>query len=365
MCATSHPSETSDTPAAENVSRVLLVGAGKAGGRFLRVMDHLEKAGLPIRVVGVCDQQESLARAAAASRPVFTEIAGALDTTKPDTVCVCVNEYAHHAVLIEAFSRPMVSRVLSEKPLTRTIEEFHDLERVRGDRMVTVNFVERHSPIVREFRDWVTAVDGRIVRVEFWWGKHRFRDSRPTMGVLSEISHPIDLVRCLLGQPADAALELLQATITESDFSPLCPSGADTAHVTYRCGGVPVIGSSSFLWVGRRRKIVCWVVTGEGTHQAVMDFDNPRWDEDSLTIWHLDGATGHRQEILERSYTIDDFPAELAQVNKVARFVVDSLTPRPDIAATMADAKWVQSALEEINSNAVHVRPRIEFGFIP
>ncbi|WP_157229045.1 Gfo/Idh/MocA family protein [Nocardia brevicatena] len=349
-------------------SKVLVVGAGRAGQRFLRVLAFLEQAGAPVQVCGVCDVDEKLRTVACPPGvPFFRNVAEALKVSQPDSVVVCVNEIAHHSVISTIFEWGQgVRSILCEKPLTRTLAEFRDIEPSCQNHQLTVNFVERHSPIVEYWQHWTSQNDVDITRVEFNWGKSRFRDSRPTMGVLSEISHPIDLVRFLIGEHPDVGFELVSATLTESNFTQSEVPVPDTAYVTYTIGNTPVLGSSSFLWTSRRRNIVIWAEShGEsGVYRATFDFDNPLWDQDDLVIHRLDPATGDANVVAEYRCTNSDFPEDLFQINKVARFVADSLSTdgaRSRVAAAPADAEWVQVALDTIERQAARIKPPVEF----
>lgn len=353
------------------LSHVLVIGAGKAGSRFLRSFNYLQQIGLPIRLVGICDVDPIRLAAARAAAPTFLDVREALRVAKPTVVCVCVNEVAHHEVL-EAISvlAPQVRLVLCEKPLTENLEQFVDVEQIFPRDSITVNFVERYSPIVSDFISWREKESAAVFRAEFFWGKYRLRDSRPTMGVLSEISHAIDLIRALTGMPETTRFEMHDAWMTKSDFSCLDGRVADSVSTVFTLGATLLVcGHASFLWEERRRHIVLYSRGHDGSrlYQAVLRFDDPRWDQDRLTIYRLDDG-GTRSVELETYYTNSDFPAELDQVFKVTRFVHESLRLLSDPTAaqnlvTVSGAKWVQEVIEEIGVRTAQAPgPGVKFG---
>lgn len=342
------------------IERVLVVGAGKAGGRFLRALEHLRLQGAPLQVSGVCDIAASQLAPLAGSYETFTDLDEACARTRPTVVCVCANEVAHRDVLATVAGLEDVPLVLSEKPLTAALAEFDEIAGMLPAEGVTVNFVERHSPVVEDFLDWRAESGATIYRCEFFWGKYRWRDGRPTMGVLSEMSHPLDLVRCLCDLDADVPAEVLDASLASSDFSADDVVVPDSADVHLVLGGSIVVrGHSSFLWDSRMRRIVIYAGASDGeTFRAVLEFDDSRWDQDRLVVARLDPVGGRPETVLRTAYDNDDFPAALDQVHKVARFVDESLAlrvagARPGRLVTMAGAGWIQRVLDAIEHHDV------------
>jgi predicted dehydrogenase len=190
------------------------------------------------------------------------------------------------------------------------------------------------------------------------------------MGVLSEIAHPIDLVRALTGLPETTPVHVDEVSMSDSDFSCLDGHVTDTVSVVLRLGSdVLVRGYSSFLWEDRDRRVVMYGRGGDGSiYQAVLSFDEPRWDQDRLTVYSLDGADGTRSTVLETRYTNSDFPAELDQIHKVTQFVRESLRRITDPtgvhnAVTVRGARWVQEIIDEMSARASHApRHNVEFG---
>jgi predicted dehydrogenase len=323
-------------------------------------MRYLESTYDSLQLVGLCDTATVRLAAFEGQFPVFEDFDAALHAVRPDVVCVCVNETAHCDVL-SAIARHEVSvrLVLCEKPLTETLDQFEQIEELFPADAITVNFVERYSPIVDAFAEWRQANTVDVLRIEFFWGKYRLMDERPTMGVFSEISHPIDLVRGLIGLGEETPFDLLDASTSSSDFSIGEGPVADSVDTSFLLDGrIPVRGHSSFLWQERDRRFVLYCAdqsSGE-LYQAVLTFDKPRWDEDQLEIYRI-GAYGERTITHRIAYGNADFPAELDQIFKVARFAAESLrlladNTDADRLVRIRGARWVQGAIEEMSDRS-------------
>lgn len=338
---------------------VLLVGLGKAGGRFLRSFRFLQDSCSAVNLAGVCDIDERrLGLAGELAARQFTDLRTALEEVEPDIVCVCVNEVGHYDALATIAEFPSVRAVLSEKPLTETLAQCEAVIDRLGDRLTCVNFVERYSPVVEQFREWSAFHDATVLRAEFHWGKYRFMDPRPTMGVLSEISHPVDLVRTLIGAGVDADFAVRAASGSRSRFSVVDRALLDTVDVDYTIDGIPVRGHSSFLWEGRDRRIVHYgrIRPSGALFQAVLEFDRPSWDCDSLRITRMDESTGAREEIFASRCDKEDFPRDLKHIFKVTRFCVAALRAlyqpaHRDQLALAQDAWWAQRAIDAFSES--------------
>jgi Oxidoreductase family, NAD-binding Rossmann fold len=336
--------------------RMLIVGLGRAGTRFARAVEHLERTSHTVELVGVCDRDPSTRDRLERAVPVFDRVDVALRECEPEIVCVCVNEVSHFDVLTSiAECRQHVRLVLCEKPLTETLEQCAIIERLFAPHDIAVNFVERYSPIVDHFSKLRASLGLSPCRIEFFWGKCRYRDGRPTIGILSEISHPVDLCRALVGGPVSAKFELLSASAIRSDFAFPADHKLDSIDVRFKLGGVVVAGHSSFVWDRRTRRIVVYARSPhhDSLYQAVLNFDDPHWDHDRLDVYALDSRSGSRDRVYDASCSSIDFPAELERVFKVARFIHEGVETLADGGATghtvdLRGAKWVQEALNDM-----------------
>jgi predicted dehydrogenase len=311
-------------PLLSSVDRVLILGFGYAGRRFAQALRHLEddERGTA-KLAAICDVAAPARDAAThIATPVFDCLERAMEAVHPTVVVVTVNEEAHAEVLHGlAPYRPRA--ILCEKPLTATLAEAETLPAEITEAALRVNFVERQSPVLTDYFEWAGSASPRPLRVEFFWGKHRIADPRPTMGVLSEMTHPIDLIDHLFGFEA---FEVVDAHGVASDYSPHCDEALDTVSLVARADDYAVLGHSSFTWPRRHRILTALLIDHANTlFRVTLDFDSPRWDCDRLTLERIDRRTGRVETILERATDNTMFPVALFGVAKVASFVRASL----------------------------------------
>lgn len=307
---------------------IIIVGFGAAGKRFHRVVKHMaDIRDSGIRLLGIVEPRAK--GPLPAECPIFTDLETALATTLADVAIVAVNEESHAEVL-GRLARSNVRTILCEKPVTATLEEARTLPKSLHEKRFAMNMVERFSPIVDDYRAWVGTKPGlRPTRVQFFWGKHRVRDNRPTMGVMSEIIHPLDLTAHLFGC---SRWRLLDGFAHLSDFAHTGAGLDDSVHCKLLANDDCVVSAhASFAWPDRRREITAFLQDDEGScYQANLVFDTPLWDCDTLTIRHICSRTGERRTVQSRSYTNADFPASLHQVHKIHRFLLNGLDARFD-----------------------------------
>jgi predicted dehydrogenase len=302
------------------IERVLVVGYGYAGRRFTAALDHLRKVGLPVEIAGFCDLDASRVPA---DGVLYTDIRAALAELSPTVVCVTVNEAAHAAVFAElrSYRRALV---LAEKPLAADVGEAERAADSLRHHAFSMNLVERFSPIVRECAEWLRdAGPFDVVRVESFWGKHRISDPRPTIGVLSELIHPLDLMRHLFG-PGE--IEVVASAGVRSDFSVAAGERLESVDVlAMQNGRTPFIVHSSFAWPARMRRVTAVVRSAAaGLFCLELTFDTPHWDCDRLVVSSV-SETGWLSEVHTKSVDRADLPADIRGVGKVSAFIEASL----------------------------------------
>lgn len=337
--------------------RILIVGLGYAGRRFARSIDYLVSLGRPFVLAGVCDSNPE--RVSGARVPAFSDVEAALDATQPTVVCVTVNEESHAMVARALEGRPSLL-VLSEKPLATSLEEAELMARALAGHRFSMNLVERFSPICFQCRDWLCdqgAVE--VVRVDSTWGKHRLGDPRPTMGVLSELIHPLDLAHHLFRLDPIEPLDVLG---TSSDFSPHADKLLDTAYIQGRCGESWMTLHSSFVWPRRVRELTAVLRTARsGLVRVFLDFDNPKWDCDKLKIESI-GPDGHLGTILESHVSAEEIPGPIRGVAKVCKYIDLSIrsireNAQAELLVGLPDALRLQREIERVREALGHPVP--------
>jgi len=183
--------------------------------------------------------------------------------------------------------------------------------------------VERFSPIVAECMRWLDEhADLTTRRIEFFWGKHRVRDPRPTIGVCSEVIHPIDLIRLIFKQ---STLKLESAFGLECDLYVDAKPCLDSVFAIFQGDDCSIVGQASFSWPKRDRRIVAYH-SGKGRlFRLTLEFDTPRWDCDTFKVVSVNETTGVYELVHEFVTNNADFPSELDQIYKVKQFLYSSL----------------------------------------
>ena len=216
---------------------VLIVGLGYSGERFFRVFKYFQRFSDKKLKVIVCDpfvKDSSLRH----EMTFYSDLEKALRIEQPEVVVVCANEFAHFEILRTLIKYPEIT-ILCEKPLTETIAQTEQLSILRN-RKLSINLVERFSPICQAFIEWKQSFpEFKVTRVEGFWGKCRVSDSRPTIGVLSEIIHPIDLIDYLVGLDCPTITQIFGIA---SDYSIHSPKKIlDSVDVVFSTVDFPVV----------------------------------------------------------------------------------------------------------------------------
>ncbi|HXM58083.1 MAG TPA: Gfo/Idh/MocA family oxidoreductase [Candidatus Dormibacteraeota bacterium] len=305
-------------------SAALVIGHGYAGSRFTRVLRHLgTRRPRLVRLAGVCDVDPARLAGLEPAVPVFTSAPVALAALRPDVVVVAVSEARHVEVLSQLRRAPSVRLVLCEKPLTVEADETRSLRDLFERVPLSLNLLERHSECVASFQDWWSAhQELQARRVEFFWGKHRIGDRRPSIGVLSELIHPLDLVDFLFGP---WHLRVSDAHGSRSDFSHANGPILDAVDVILDAGGIPVVGHASFVWPRRMRTVTAVLAGGGRTFRATLELDAPHWDCDTLRIEAVDRSTGRLAPCHEYRSRAQPRGTLLEGVDKLRTYIERSL----------------------------------------
>lgn len=180
------------------MKRILIVGAGGAGQRYLSIMSKLREEGNcpPIRVDWI--------------DPKYTNIEhSTIDEKNYDAYCITTPTDTHCKVLTHliGYKKP----ILVEKTAVTSFEEFKQVvqacEKIGFSKeKIFVGYQLRFLDIIREIRKSLVRRDyGDIIRVTFkygydiaQWKNLKTKTSYPYRdGVLFEVSHELDLVRFL------------------------------------------------------------------------------------------------------------------------------------------------------------------------
>ncbi|MCA0157478.1 hypothetical protein LB823_14895 [Tsukamurella sp. M9C] len=300
------------------MTRADLFGTGYEGTRLREALHAATRlAGAPeieIREHGRGDT----ARLAALAP---TDLADALRDA--DFLINAVNDDQHDAILDLLSAAP--GFVVSEKPLVAPHQDVGAgwaAAWAERDRFA-LNTIERYSAAVDHVRNRVAAAGLRIARIDFAWAKNRFDDPRPTVGVVSEVIHPLDLAIHLLGGSA-RDVRLRSVAVVESDYAAAATVLPETVQLAFELGGAVVTGYAGFGHPSRSRVFDITAV-GRGGEREYFEirFDDPAWDFDRVRHWSTAGTVP--PVALDFTPPADGSPAGTA---KLVRFWLDLLDGR-------------------------------------
>ncbi|WP_316192596.1 MULTISPECIES: Gfo/Idh/MocA family protein [unclassified Bradyrhizobium] len=340
--------------------RIIVIGLGQSGARFIRACLAVGGETIATEIVGGVDvEEENRTKFSRLGVPCYPSIEEASRSVVADVAIVTVPEHHHYGVLLELKRKfPSLVRVMCEKPLAASMAEACHLVQMFTDEEISLNFVERFSPVVNELRQYITAKGRKIARVNCFWGKYRVKDARPALGVVHvELAHPIDLILMLAEVPTGAPFEVASVVGSQSNFDIKSSEASqlDTVHVAVTFAtGLQVLASTSLLWSRRKRRIEAILMDADGiaAELAVLEFDNPIWDLDQLEIYDLRAVGGTPKRIHFTDISRGDWPANRLTIGKVCRFVEANLLELdghtcPDMARLHQGA-YVQEVLQRI-----------------
>jgi predicted dehydrogenase len=133
-----------------NDLRVIVIGCGNMGSSHARSYASIDGFSL----VGLVDRDTARAQKLAAETgnpAVYADVDEALQTAKPDVVCICTYPDTHHALVMKALKAG--KHVFVEKPLARTVAEAEEIVRTALElkRKVVVGYILRHHPAWARF----------------------------------------------------------------------------------------------------------------------------------------------------------------------------------------------------------------------
>lgn len=330
--------------------RVDVIGPGYAGTRLIRSFEHaanLHDETLDVHTY-TRGQISELSTDPANLREAFAGAETIINATSDDQHLGILNLLTH----TDAF-------VLSEKPLIAPWEKAPAQwasKWGRADRFA-LNCIERYSPLTDYVRTQIRERGLRIARIDFTWAKNRFDDPRPTVGIVSEIIHPLDLCCYLTGIRADRA-HLLQSAVITSDYTSFTDDTAESVQIMADLDGVIVTGYSSFAHPDRRRAFDITLVCDDGRREYIkLAFDDPGWDRDWLRHVSATGA----QPAHEATYVVGDGQAP-PTCGKLSMFAEDVLWGKHGRRYVhYGEAAGLHTLLAQIQEAAL-VAPTVRYG---
>lgn len=338
----------------------LIVGLGRSGIRFMRAVQYLNDEGYNIRLAAIVDQNIGILESLKQSKiNVFVDYKEALKREKFDIIINCLNEKDHYNLLKYIANNSIYfKRIISEKPLTETLKQAEEIKKLYDNDDISINFLERYSLVICNIRKKLLANELKISRANFFWGKYRIFDHRPTMGVLSELSHPIDLITWLADVKHDCSYQIKYGFAVSSGFSPYESSILDSISLGISfSNGLLITGLSSFVWEKRDRRIELFLTnnSGEIEQLLVLRLDAPFWDRDTLSCYDINLIGGKPKKIFSRTIKRETFPNQVDSIYKLTEFLKENIANMKDqknsgLLAFLNQGVYVQSILGDVES---------------
>ncbi len=324
--------------------KVLIIGFGYAGHRYMLAFSHLSKKNsIPIEFAYVSNQPKKV------DILYFDNINLALNSFNPDIVVVSVNDQNHISILKKLMD--FEGFIICEKPLAVPGENWQPIcENLKKSSGFALDLVERYSDATRRLKKTVASNHWSLVRSSFHWGKDRLNDYRPTCGVTSEIIHALDLISWICS--SNQKIELNEATGIYSDFSISGDKVLDTVLLTASLGKATIAAYSSFVNIKRQRTVDFSFLDlkGQIIHSQII-YDTPNWDNDYLCIWTRDNKG---KEIIIDQFNANHQIPGLETVYKLSQLcedVIRSVLGKPPHQnfATLEESINLQKLLNSIN----------------
>jgi predicted dehydrogenase len=190
--------------------KAVLVGCGGISRAWLNAIKDLPD----VTMVGFVDLREEAAHARAqeygwTDALIGTDVAAALEQTRPDVVFDCTVPEAHHNVTLTALAHGC--HVLGEKPLADTLEHARAMVAAAevADKLYAVIQNRRYDANIRRLKHFLdSGALGRITTVnsDFYIGAHfgGFRDQMKHVLLVDMAIHTFDMARLITGADAQA-----------------------------------------------------------------------------------------------------------------------------------------------------------------
>lgn len=341
--------------------KVAIIGFGYSGKRFYEILKVRQKKQNDIKIVGICDNNPN---ALTGLNDIFTctKVEKLFMISKDiDIIIIAVNEKYRFEIFKEVLKyKNKFKIIISEKLLTENVEQAEKVLEMYQNFGVFVHFVERFSPVVSDFQKWKKVNHLTVRRANFFWGKNRLYDKRPTIGVISEISHPLDLVLYLSDATYNEKFEIESGNYVFSNYSLYDIDLLETINVSIKTdNNLFIFGNSSFLWNKRDRRISLFLSNGQDDdikYIANFTFDYPSWDNDKCEIFKVDKLEKNIYKIKEYISTANK--DELKGLKKMYSFlekVIEQLYEHKTEKKELPDLKssvYIQNIVDEILKEA-------------
>lgn len=342
--------------AKDNKINVIIVGYGFSGNRFLTCLNYLKKENSQINIVAIVDKNELLGDSLEII-PFYSNIDDAFENNKIDIVIVSTNDSTHEDIFDQLKKYDV--DIITEKPLVSNYDICKKLEPLFQSRKIYINYIERLSPIVNDFKTFINENELKITKGTFFWGKNRYFDPRPTFGVYADITHPLDLV-CYMLDFKNPNLSV--KNYSRFNYATNDDNLVDSIDIILKENNIIIDGHSSFTWAKRKREITFYAESSNKdiTFQINLNFDNPKWDTDEILINKVNMKNKSKVKVFNRKYESEITHSGLLEHNKMYYFVkqcIESIAynkNNPNLAnynSAKLNMKLIQQLLNQTKEN--------------
>lgn len=292
--------------------RVLIVGMGYSGSRFLSCFKNLSKNyNIELSYCDTLNKNINL--------KYYSSIDDALNYFNPEIIVISNSDGFHYDVISKLSEYK--GFIIAEKPLVSYKDDLNtvreSLSKISG---FCMDFVERYSENTYFLKKFVSEKKLKLIKCNFFWFKNRVGDYRETTGVISEIVHPLDLINHL--NNSSSKFEVNNTIGLRSDFSISGPEISDSVCLTGNIGDSAVIGYSSFVNLTRNRTLeLTYKDVNESLVYVLINFDNPVWDSDYIKIWMVDEK--FNEVLIHENQTKPSGSDDLKTIIKLSKLVSD------------------------------------------
>lgn len=296
---------------------VLIIGMGFAGNLYYDALAYLRDKGKNINLAYCSNKDKKI------DIPFFDSIQEGIRRHEPEMIIICTNDIYHIDTLKELTKFKGV--ILCEKPFVSDKEELKQAIQIinENNQFAILSTVIRFSLASQKLKIYIDDNNLEIKRINFVWKKNRINDFRPTVGVTSEIIHPLDTVQWLFNEKID----INSVIRTDSNFA--LNKGSyipDSLFVSGRLGEGTVTGYSSFVSL-KVERFIDMVLKDRNSNEHLyvkLSYDSPNWFEDSLSIYKE--KDGKSKDIISfNSLEIEtDYDRKLERLLSMMEPIIDS-----------------------------------------
>lgn len=331
--------------------RVAVIGYGYWGPNMVRNFT----ANPGTQVVVVADLDEGRRAAVERMYPTIETVADgerAIARDDVDAVVICTPLFTHHPLAKAALEAG--KHVLIEKPLTSSVAEYEELERIAADKklMVMVDHTFVYTGAVRKIREMVQA--GRLGRVLYFDSvRINLGLFQPDFNVVWDLApHDLSIIDFVLGREARWVSAIGANHYGKHENLAYLTIGFDDelmAHV--HCNWVAPVKTRRITIAGSDRMLV---------YDDTQPAERVKVYESGVDVEHLDVETSHRMNV---QYRTGDVLIPKLDPTEALRLVAKSFedscrTGEPsdsDIKAAGRVVRMLEAAQKSINNQGERV----------